>query len=42
VCNDDEDQIGDPTDNTNGSNEKEITEKLKELSDVIGLKKVGN
>lgn len=39
VC-DDEDQIGDPTDDTKGCNEKEITERLKELSDVIGLKKM--
>jgi len=41
VCDDDEYQIGDPTDDTKGSNEKEISERLKELSDVIGLKKVG-
>ncbi|XP_024637224.1 transcription factor bHLH19 isoform X2 [Medicago truncatula] len=42
VCDDDycEDQIGDPTDNTKENNEKEITEMLKELSDVMGLKKM--
>lgn len=34
VC---EDQIGDPTDNTKENNEKEM---LKELSDVMGLKKM--
>lgn len=42
MCGDDEYQIGDPTEITKESNEKEITERLKELSDVIGLKKVGN
>ncbi|AES86521.2 hypothetical protein MtrunA17_Chr4g0002831 [Medicago truncatula] len=40
VCGDDEYQIGDPTDITKESNEKEITQRLKELSDVIGLKKM--
>lgn len=42
MCGDDEYQIGDSTDITKESNEKEITQRLKELSDVIGLKKVGN